>query len=250
MGVFEDNSSLDRSKFGFRIYQLIKGGPLEKSNVKELSDFIIPPEEVLNRKITFIDWIKSYAGKKCKIKLYSLLTRNFKEIEVQANELESKDGILGAAIKYENWDNADKNLLHVTAVYENSFAEKNLGLIANDDYIIAVKSKFSPIISLNKLEFNPLEILNNILQQNKGNELFLYVYNKKKGQRIINFTINEDNFTLGCDVAYGVLHEFPREDSENKNNVNDEKNVENKNNEGEINKDSKNIKEYVEDEII
>ena len=214
MGLLENNSS-NTSQFGFRIYKIIKDGPLDKGGAKEITDFIIPPQEVLNQKNNFNDWILSLADKTVKIKLYSLLTRKFKEIEIKTNPTGAKSGILGAGVKYEDYENADKRLLHVTSVGENSFAKNKLGLVPNDDYIIAVKTNNIPIVSLNRKEFNPLEILNMVISYNKGNNLLFYIYNKKNGPRTVEVNIDKDeNFVLGCDVAYGAWHEFPIEQSE------------------------------------
>lgn len=214
MGVFEETSS-NITQSGFRIYKLIKDGPLDKSGVKEISDFIIPPQEVINRKITFQEWIQSLADQTIKLRIYSLLTRNFRTIEIKTNPKESKDGILGAGVKFENFENADKKLLHVTSVVENSFAQNKLGLTPDDDYIIAVKGNKTPIISLNLEEYNPLDILNMVIDNNRGNDLLFYIYNKKSGPRSVEVNIEkEHNFVLGCDVAYGALHEFPREQDE------------------------------------
>ena len=214
MGVFEETSS-NITQFGFRIYKLIKDGPLDKAGIKEITDFIIPPNEVLFQKNTFKDWILSIANQTLKIKIYSLLTRNFKIIEVKTNRSDSKEGILGASVKFENYENAEKKLLHVTSVLENSFAKNNLGLNVNDDYIIAVKGKNTSVISLNNEEYNPLEILNNMISNNKGNYLIFYIYNIKNGARTVEVNIeNNNDFILGCDVAYGALHEFPKEREE------------------------------------
>ena len=75
-----------------------------------------------------------------------------------------------------------------------------------------------------------------VISNNKGNDLIFYIYNKIKGPRTVEVNIDkDDNFVLGCDVAYGALHEFPK--------VRDEIfeeiviNKENKNNE--INKEEK-----------
>ena len=68
MRVFEETSS-NGSQFSFRIYKLIKDSPLEKAGVKEMIDFIIPPDEVLNQNIT--DWILFLADKTIKMKIYS-----------------------------------------------------------------------------------------------------------------------------------------------------------------------------------
>ena len=214
MGIFEETSS-NITQFGFRIYKIIKDGPLDKAGIKEITDFIIPPNEVLFQKNTFKDWILSIANQTLKIKIYSLLSRNFKIIEVKTNRSDSKEGILGASVKFENYENAEKKLLHVTSVLENSFAKNILGLNANDDYIIAVKGKNTSVISLNNEEYNPLEILNNVVSNNKGNNLIFYIYNIKSGARTVEVNIeNNNDFILGCDVAYGALHEFPKEREE------------------------------------
>ena len=210
MGVFEETPS-KTSQSGFRIYKLIKDGPLDKGGLKELTDFIIPPQEILEQKNTFHEWIQSLADQTVKINVYSLLTRNFKTVEIKTNPKESKEGILGAGVKFENYENADKKLLHVISVVENSFAKNKLGLIPNDDYIIAVKGNNTPIISLNINEYNPLEVLNMVINNNRGNNLTFYIYNAKSGPRFVEVNIEKENdFVLGCDVAYGALHDFPK----------------------------------------
>ena len=219
MGGYEETPSTP-SQFGFRIYKLIKDGPLAKGGAKEITDFIIPPIEIINKKNSFNDWILSLADKTITIKIYSLLYRKFKYIQIKTNSLGSKEGILGAGVKYENFENADKNLLHITSVGENSIAKNKLGLIPNEDYIIATKAKNSVIISLNKEGYNPLEILNIILDgNNNGSEITFFIYNKKNGPRTADLKIEKDEisdkFTLGCDVAYGALHEFPYEKDPN-----------------------------------
>ena len=213
MGGSQETPS-NPSQFGFRIYKLIKDGPLAKGGAKEITDFIIPPYEVISQKNSFNDWILSLENKTITLKLYSLLYRDFKYIEITTNSKGTKEGILGAGVKYENYENADKSLLHITSVSENSFAKNKLGLIPEDDYIVALKTNNSPIISLNKEGYNPLEILNIVISSNEGNEVSFFIYNKKNGARIVEVKLekeeNEDKLRLGCDVAYGALHEFPR----------------------------------------
>ena len=258
MGIFEETPS-NIIQFGFRIYTIIKDGPLYKAGAKELTDFIIPPNEVTSQKMTFKEWISSVADQTIKIRIYSLLSRNFKILEVKTNKKDSKEGILGAGVRMENFENADKRLLHITSVAENSFAQNKLGLIANDDYIIAVKGKNTPIISLNIEQYNPLEILNMMISNNKGNELLFFIYNRKNGARNVEVKIEkEKDFALGCDVAYGALHEFPKETSEivetimketnDKNEENNEKNEHENGQKEEAKKEEKD--DVIEEDII
>ena len=257
MGVFEE-SSPNIFQFGFRIYKLIKDGPLSKAGAKEMTDFIIPPDEVLYQKNTFKDWILSIADQTIKMKIYSLSIRNFKIIEVKTNKADSKDGVLGAGVKFENFENAEKKLLHVISVEENSFAQKTLGLIQNEDYIIAVKGQDTRIISLNIEEYNPLQVLNMVINNNRGKNLIFYIYNKKKGPLSVEAKIEEgEDFTLGCDVAYGALHEFPKEDGEiseeiikEKENINIKKEEKIVNNEKKVELNVKENNDVIEEDII
>jgi hypothetical protein len=218
-----ESGVLDPLNTGYRIYHLIKNGPLDVNGINELSDFIIPPKDVLENKVPFVDWVTSNAGKELKIKIYSLKTRSLKELTIKANEKNSKDGILGGSVRYENWSIAHKKVLHIISVEPKSFAEEKLHLISNEDYIIAVQPIDQQIISLNLEESDPLSILGMIIQNSKGKECNFYIYNKKLGARRENAVIGvDDDFKLGIEGAYGALHEFPFDDIDEENdNVDD-----------------------------
>ena len=148
-----DNSSQDPKKYGLRIYTTIKNGPLDKNGVNELVDFIIPPEEVITNQVSFGDWVQTHSNQEVIISFYSLLTKTIRDIKIKTNPLGSKEGVIGASVSKENWTTANKNVLHVISVKEDSFAKKELGLIPNEDYIIGVKCMSSPIIPLNNEVF-------------------------------------------------------------------------------------------------
>ena len=205
-----DSSPEDSKKYGLRIYTIIKNGPLDKGGARELTDFIIPPDEIYNNQISFQDLVQSHANQEITLSLYSLLTKKFREIKIITNPIGSKDGILGASVKKENWTIANKNVLHIISVEENSFAQNKLGLIPLDDYIIGVKTKTTSIIPLNQDDFSPLEILGEVIRKNRGKLLKFYIYNKKKGAKDVTVTIGDDYyFSLGCEGAFGALHMFP-----------------------------------------
>ena len=205
-----DNSGQDSRKYALRIYTIIKNGPLDKCGANELTDFIIPPDEVFSNQMTFEDWVKTHSNQEIILSFYSLLTKKFRDIKIKTNPLGSKEGILGASVQKENWTLANKKILHIISVKENSFAQKDLGLIPNEDYIVGVKCKASPIIPLNNDDFSPLEILSEVIRKNKGNSVKFYIYNKEKGARDVTAKIGNDYyFSLGCDGAFGALHMFP-----------------------------------------
>ena len=213
-----ENSDEDIRKYGLRIYTIIKNGPLDKGGAKELSDFIIPSEEVMSRQMNFEEWVQTHANQEVTISLYSLLTKKFRDIKITTNPIGSKEGVLGASVRKENWTIANKKVLHITSVAENSFAQKELKLIPFEDYIIGVKLKSQPIIPLNQEEFSPLDILMEVIRKHKGSMMKFYIYNKNNGARDVTVTIGNDYyFTLGCEGAFGALHMFPSlEANENK----------------------------------
>lgn len=210
MGVTD--SSLNDEKFcGFRIYKIIPEGPLHKAGLKELEDFIIPPEDVKSHKISFSDYILQNYGKLINLTVYSLLKGYFYSVNITPylNWSENKDqGYLGASVRYENWLTANKYLLRVISVNKNSPAEKLLNLTPMEDYIIAIRPENEDFLTLNVDVTDPLSLFANYLFINKNKVIEFYIYNSKNGARITKAKIETE--ILGCDVAYGKLHEFPK----------------------------------------
>ena len=222
MGINESFKANQRD-YGFRIYKLVPGFPLDNAKLKIIEDFLIPSDEIFKERITFYDWVKKKAGQKIKTKIYSLKERRIKEVELEVKPEGTKEGFLGGSVKLENMYTAEKKVLHVIKVKKDSFAERKLGLVTNEDYLIALRAVKEEIFSLNQNnDSNPHELFRDILKANIGKTCEFYIYNKYKGGRCVVAQIdNDDYFELGCDVAFGRIHEFPiqtldENDSENK----------------------------------
>ena len=222
MGINE-SITIDEKNFEFRLYKVFPNGPLDKVGLKEIENFLIPPEEIYKRQIRFSDYIQENADKKLKLNIYSILKRNFFQVEIQLNKYGDKNGILGGTIRYENFYNAHKKILHVIKVKENSFAKNYLNLEELNDYIITLKPEDSDFQPLNGSYENPIDAFSNIIKNNIGKKCDFYIYNKNMGARVINVNIpNDEMFEIGCDVAFGKLHEFPLDNSViSKDNYND-----------------------------
>ena len=216
MGDIESKTELNNSQkeYAFRIYKIYNFSPLKRMEIKELSDFIIPPNELYSKGLSFKDYLKDKKNQKIKLKIFSLLYRRINEIEIEISDtINDKEGILGCELNYENFIQAQRKLLHVLKVKENSFAKDTLYLIENQDYIIGIKIlNDGKYYSINNDKFNDLIVgFVDILNKNKGKECEFYIYNIKRGIKIIKTKIPDDNnFSLGCDVAYGRIHEFPK----------------------------------------
>jgi hypothetical protein len=211
MGAVETHSSLDEKYYGFRVYKVADNGPLAKAGVRELEDFIIPPSEVFSNKIPFYEYVRQYANKPITLNIYSLSKRYFSTLEIIPTDdwTPKKDqGYLGASVRYENWSTADRLLLRVLRVNQNSIAHKILNLTPQEDFIIALRPDGEDIITLNKDSLDPLTMFTNVLTLYKNKTIEFFIYNCKQGARNIKISMDED--CLGCDVAYGKLHEFPK----------------------------------------
>lgn len=206
MGIYESFPISDKY-FGFRIYKLQSNSPLITAGVKEIEDFLIPPQEVFELKIPFYEWIKMNSGKSVSIEVYNLILKGCKTISIQI----SLERGIGATVRYENWSNASRNLLHVIKIKALSWAETQLNLKPKDDYLIAFKPNNKDIISLNQEDKLPFDILEKFILDNLGEECEFFIYNIKQGTRIKRVKIdNTKHFEFGCDVAYGKVHEFPQ----------------------------------------
>lgn len=224
MGITE-STLIDEKFCGFRVYKIIPGGPLDQSGIKELEDFIIPPADLCLHKQPFYEYIRINSGKKLNLNVYSLTTRTFSDFEITPGINEKGQGYLGATVRYENWNTADKNVLRVLRVREDSIAKKKLGLIPLDDFIVAIRPDDEDIISLNKDNNDPLTYFSEILSANKFKPVEFFIYNQKQGARYEKVILDgHNNEVLGCDVAYGKLHEFPKSNKRdhNQRNINHE----------------------------
>jgi hypothetical protein len=211
MGITESHA-IEEKYYGFRIYRLNPFGPLFKAGLRELEDFIIPPDEVFDNNIPFYEFVRRNANKPVNLQIYSVSKRVFFHVDLIPNNTwgTPEDGFLGAAVRYENWSSAHHNLLRVIRVKEGSNAEK-MGLVANEDYIIALKAEGGDIITLNNDNIDPLTNFSNILATSVGKNIEFFVYNFKTGAKTCSVQLVEkNNEILGCDVAYGKLHEFPK----------------------------------------
>jgi hypothetical protein len=226
MGIDDEpeKKNINPKEYAFRIYKIYNFSPLKRLEIKELSDFIIPPNELETKHITFKEYIKENTNKKIKLKIFSLLYRKVKEIEIEINDtINNREGVLGCEMNYENFIQAQEKLLHVIKVKENSFAKNYLNLEELNDYIITLKPEDSDFQPLNGSYENPIDAFSNIIKNNIGKKCDFYIYNKNMGARVINVNIpNDEMFEMGCDVAFGKLHEFPLDNSViSKDNYND-----------------------------
>lgn len=209
-------SIAEKKHYGFRIYKLIEDGPLSKAGLKELEDFIIPPQEFSHDEYQLREYLKKSLDKEIELIIYNLRMRDFFSVMVtpSLNWKNSDKGCLGALIGFENYIKAQYNLLRVVKVIPNSLSDR-IGFVPYDDYIIGVKPKNDRIFTLNSSEgTDPIVLFTNFLKSNLKKDIELYVYNSKIGAKIIKVNVTlKNNEIFGCDIIYGDGHEFPIHDN-------------------------------------
>ncbi len=179
--------------YGYRIYSLVPDAPIQLAGLKELEDFIVP--EKGKRNMSLKEYIDRHSDD-IEFNVYNLRSRTFRKVRI---DIKNKP-YLGAIVNFEDYLTARSNLLHVQKVKFNTPAEK-LGLVSEDDYIIAIKDRYDEIYSLNSELNDPLCILNENLEPG----CVLYVYNRFNGLKELNCEFK----SLGCEAVYGPGHEFP-----------------------------------------
>lgn len=210
-----NSQQIDTRFYGFRIYEILKNGPLDKTNqFKELEDFIVPPGGWERERSDFSKYLSSRKNIPTELNVYSIQTRSFRSIIIVPDDTWSestKKGCLGANVRYENWAIAHKNVLRIVDIKPFSELSK-LDVVKNDDFIVAIRKKDCEIISLNQEEKDPLSYFSDIISALIGNNVELILYNVNNGFKSveINLTKKENGQILGCDLAYGQLHEFPQ----------------------------------------
>lgn len=193
MGV--TSSTLQETKyFGFRIYKIFEAGPLAESGLKELDNFIIPPEDVIYNRISFFEYIKNHLNKNLTLQIYSVVKRFFYTIDViPRNDWgDQKNGFLGACVRFENWSTAHLNLLRVIKVKEDSVSERALNMVPFDDYIISIRPENKDFITLNKDTSDPMTIFQEVLQDNIANFIEIFIYNIKTGPRSVKIFLQRE----------------------------------------------------------
>ena len=178
---------------GYRIYNLLPDSPLQLAGLKELEDFIVP--EKTNRNLSLKQYIERHS-QDIEFNIYNLRSRSFRKVVL---DIKNKP-YLGAIVNFEDYLTARNNLLHVQKVKFNTPAEK-IGLVSDDDYIIALKDRYDEIHSLNCEYEDPLTILNDNIEP----ECILYVFNRFHGLKELKCGYK----SLECEAVYGPGHEFP-----------------------------------------
>ncbi|KPP65630.1 hypothetical protein Z043_115940, partial [Scleropages formosus] len=180
-----------------------ENSPAEKAGLEPFFDFIISIGNTrLNQENDMLkDLLKANVEKPVKIEVYSMKTMRVRELEVVPSNMWGGQGLLGASVRFSNFQGANENVWHVLDVDPNSPAAL-ASLQAHTDYIVGADQVLQDS-----------EDFFSLIESHEGKALKLLVYNTETDCcREVVVTPNGawgGEGSLGCGIGYGYLHRIP-----------------------------------------
>lgn len=182
------------STFGFRMILVTEGSPAKKAGLESYVDFIISANGImLSPDKTLNTIISKSLNCKVALKVYSILSETYRDVQVQPSNSWGGDGLLGATVRWENWKSCQG--LRILEVIPDSYAHQ-IGLIPKQDYVLGTEL----------LSINEVSTFEDLLSTNKSFQLF--VLSSKTG-KVRNFSM-KGGTQLGCTVGEGMMNSIQK----------------------------------------
>ncbi|XP_058506299.1 Golgi reassembly-stacking protein 2-like isoform X2 [Solea solea] len=191
------------SRQGGNVTLIQKDSPALKAGLEPFFDFILSIGNTrLNKESDLLkDLLKANVEKEVRLEVYNSKTQRVRELEVTPSNMWGGQGLLGASVRFCNFEGANENVWHVLDLEPNSPAAL-AGLIAHDDFIVGADQVLQDS-----------EDFFSMIEASEGKPLKLLVYNTNTDQcREVVVTPNGawgGEGSLGCGIGYGYLHRIP-----------------------------------------
>ncbi|CAO3642011.1 unnamed protein product [Cunninghamella blakesleeana] len=203
-------NSAEYGRHGFHILKVKENSPAFHAGIEQFFDYIVAINGINLENgdyVTLQNTIKENEDKQIILTIYSSKEVAFRDVSLTPTSNWSNDpnekSLLGCSLRYCTYERAGEYVWHILDVSPNSPAEM-AGIIPHTDYVIG-----SPQAVL-KAD----DDFYNLVEDNLGNPLRLYVYNTEWDScREVIIVPNNDwggSGSLGCDVGFGLLHKIPR----------------------------------------
>lgn len=204
-----ENKELARSllvqKVGYRVLGVQAQSPSSYCGLVSFFDFIVAANGIPLKTLdtTFISIIKASEDKPLTLTVYNYKNHSVRDVVMVPSRRWPGEGMLGATIRFDTFEDAEEQLIHVLEVEENSPAEI-AGLQPGEDYLLGTAEK----------TFKDSDVLFQELKQNLDRPVEFYVYNSISDEvRVVVIMPTEDwggEGILGASVAHGFLHKLPQ----------------------------------------
>uniref|UniRef100_A0AC35U172 GRASP55_65 domain-containing protein n=1 Tax=Rhabditophanes sp. KR3021 TaxID=114890 RepID=A0AC35U172_9BILA len=203
MGNAESVSSFNGLSCGYRVQSET---PAQEAHLEPFVDFIVCVANVRIEKDDNIlkDALEKSINQPLQLTVFSIKTQSLRQIKLVPRNCGTNEK-LGAVLQFCTFEEATQNVYHVVDVKRGSPAHE-AGLKSDTDYILGSDT----II-------RDFEGFVNLIQDNVGNNVKLYVYNTQgEGIRqvLIKPAYDEGHIigydgALGCQICNGLLHRIP-----------------------------------------
>ena len=153
----------------------------------------------------FIDIITASENNPLLLTIYNWKQKSVREMIITPNRLWGGKGLLGVTIRFDSFENAELEIIHIVNVEKDSPAEL-CGLIPDTDYLLGT----------NDTVFKDCDVLFEVLNQylDKPLEVFVYSSDLDAVRKIVlmcssDWSPDGTGGILGAEVAFGYLHVLP-----------------------------------------
>jgi GRASP55/65 PDZ-like domain len=195
------------STLGYRIIHVVPSSPASKAGLVSYLDFIVAANGVpLTSDDTLSIIISKSLNCKVLIKVFNVITEQFRNVQVTPSNSWGGEGLLGASIRWEDWKNSQG--LRILEVMPESNGHK-LGFQPKKDYILGTEN----------VATNDVTSLQKILTSSKKVELFVFNSITEKVRTIVL----ENCAELGCTIGEGMMNSIKNIDFEQEQKAEEEK---------------------------
>ena len=199
------NDESERISCGFRIIRVSEGSPAQAARLSPYIDFLIYNSDISGKRANdeFLNMINMNAGSPVSFKVFSLLTKQFRNVRIKLNSKESGKEILGAKLSCERIDEAYQNIFKVLRVEPDSPFEK-AGIEPLNDYILAIDD----------LEIDGINQLDQYIKAKKDKEIEFCIFNIEKiiiqfKKVIPNNNWGDKDELIGAELGFGPSYRMP-----------------------------------------
>ncbi|KAG2782258.1 hypothetical protein JG687_00007486 [Phytophthora cactorum] len=189
---------------GFRVLGIQEQSPASVVGFVSFFDFILEANGIRldTKDATLMELIAQSEDRPMQLKVFNVKAQTTRELQLTPSRKWPGKGLLGVTIRFDSYEGAEDQLLHVLNVAESSPAER-AGLRADSDYLLGTPERV----------FADAEDLHDEILDALDGSFQCYVYNSLDDQvRIVSIVPTErwgGDGVLGAEVGHGYLHRLP-----------------------------------------
>ncbi|KAE9029174.1 hypothetical protein PR003_g2957 [Phytophthora rubi] len=189
---------------GYRVLGIQEQSPAAAVGFVSFFDFILEANGIRldTRDATLMELIAQSEDRPMQLQVFNVKAQSTRELQLTPSRKWPGKGLLGVTIRFDSYEGAEDQLLHVLNVAEASPAER-AGLRADSDYLLGTPERV----------FTDAEDLHDEILDALDGSFQCYVYNSLEDQvRIVSIVPTErwgGDGVLGAEVGHGYLHRLP-----------------------------------------